>query len=109
MRSMRKTEPFGSKQLCVGKNSFELCNTDRLHHRVLSARADNQTKKRENTKNYPAHTGDFKKCAHRPSATRKSQSNATTIAMAMMAGTSLCGASCSTIAVGYGFAGRQKS
>jgi hypothetical protein len=53
MRSMRKTEPFGSKQLCVGKNSFELCNTDRLHHRVLSARADNQTKKRETLKIIP--------------------------------------------------------
>ena len=42
MRSMRKTEPFGSKQLRVGKNNFELCNTDSPHHRVLPARADNR-------------------------------------------------------------------
>ena len=40
---MRKTEPFGSKQLRVGKSNFELCNTDSPQppHRVLPARADN--------------------------------------------------------------------
>jgi hypothetical protein len=40
MRSMRKTEPFGSKQLRVGKSNLELCNTDSPHHRVLPVRAD---------------------------------------------------------------------
>ena len=39
-RSIRKTEPFGSKQLRVGKNNFELCNTDSPCHRVLPTRAD---------------------------------------------------------------------
>jgi hypothetical protein len=38
---MRKTEPFGSKQLRVGKSNFELCNTDSSHHRVLPAHAGN--------------------------------------------------------------------
>ena len=36
------------------------------------------------------------------SPTRKSQRSATTIAIAMMAGRSLCGASCSIIAANYG-------
>lgn len=52
MRSMRKTEPFGSKQLRVGKSNFELCLTDSPHHRVLPARADNH---REEEKLGPRH------------------------------------------------------
>jgi hypothetical protein len=40
-RSIRKTEPFGSKRLRAGKNNFELCNTGSPRHRVLPTRADN--------------------------------------------------------------------